>query len=130
MFMEFFKYVIFVCNSVPHSSIGVISFSYFTENPSLRNVRVFICTEYVLRLPQGGSNFESSAIDRVYLETLEHGVYKVLVTDGNGNTRVVKTHHVNVDKKLPGAPSSSPGHQVWWTLWTNNQTQIKDWWLI
>lgn len=100
------KHVIYVRNLVPHSAIGTTPFSVLTdEKPSLKHVRVFGCTAYVLRLPTG-PKFESRALEGVYLETLEHGIYKVLVTDETGIPRIVESRHVTFDEsKFLGAPS-------------------------
>ena len=75
------KHAIHVRNRVPHSATGKTPYSMFVgEQPSLKHIRVFGCAAYVLRQPEG-SKFQSRAIEGVYLETLEHGVYRVLVTD-------------------------------------------------
>lgn len=99
------KHVVYVRNRVPHSSIGVTPFLVMTgEKPSLKNIRVFGCTAYVLRLPRG-SKFESRALEGVYLETLEHGIYRVLIIDDDGIPRMVESRHVTFDEsKFPGAP--------------------------
>ena len=99
------KHVIYVRNRVPHSTTGVTPFSVFTgKTPSLNHVRVFGCTAYVLRLPRG-SKFEPRATEGVYLETMEHGIYKVLITDDEGFPKIVESRHVTFDEtKFPGAP--------------------------
>ena len=100
------KHVVYVRNRVLHSSVGATPFSVLTgEQPSLKNVRVFGCTAYVLRLPRG-SKFESRAVEGVYLETLEHGVYKVLIHEDDGIPRIVESRHVTFDEsKFLGASS-------------------------
>jgi len=99
------KHVIHVRNRVPHSTIAATPFSELTgERPSLKNVRVFGCAAYVLRLPRG-PKFESRALEGVYLETLEHGVYKVLFMDDDGPPRIMDSRHVTFDEStFPGAP--------------------------
>jgi len=99
------KHVIYVRNRVPHSTIGVTPYSVMTgAKPSLKHVRVFGCTAYVLRLPRG-TKFESRALEGVYLETLEHGIYRVLITEDDGIPRVVESRHVTFDEsKFLGCP--------------------------
>jgi len=100
------KHVTYVKNRVPHSTTGSTPYSVFTGNkPSLKHVRVFGCTAYVLRLPEG-TKFEYRALEGVYLETLEHGIYRVLITDDDGIPRLVESRHVTFDEfKFLGAPS-------------------------
>ena len=74
------------------------------KQPSLNHIRVFGCAAYVLRQPEG-SKFESRAIGGVHLETLQHGVYRILVTDDDGIPRITESRHVTFDEsKFPGAP--------------------------
>jgi len=48
------KHVAYIRNRVPHSTIGTTPFSVISgRKPSLKNIRVFGCTPYVLRLPRG-----------------------------------------------------------------------------
>lgn len=92
------KHVAYVRNRVPHSTIGTTPFSVLTgTKPSLKNVRVFGCTAYVLRLPQK-AEFESRAVEGVYLETLKHGVYRVLITDEDDIPRIIESRHVTFDE--------------------------------
>jgi len=59
----------------------------------------------VLRLPEG-SKFEPKATEGVYLETLGHGVYRVLLTDEDGVPRITESRHVTFDESsFPGAPA-------------------------
>lgn len=99
------KHVIYVRNRVPHSATGNTPYSIFVgKDPSLKHVRVFGCKAYVLKLPQG-SKFEVRAVEGVYLETLDHGVYRILVTDEDEIPSIVESRHVTFDEfKFPGAP--------------------------
>ena len=102
------KHTIYVRNRVPHSGIGATPLESISGiEPSLKNLRVFGCTAYVLRLPRG-SKFESRAVEGVYLETLDHGVFRVLVTDEDGIPQVIESRHVTFDEsKFPGCPDLS-----------------------
>lgn len=93
-------------NRVPHSATGKTPYLVMTgAKPSLKHVRVFGCAAYVLRQPPG-SKFQSRALEGVYLETLEHGIYKVLITGDNGIPRIVESRHVTFDEsRFPGAPA-------------------------
>ena len=74
------KHGIHVRNRVPHSATGKTPYLVMTgHKPSLKHIRVFGCAAYVLRQPSG-SKFESRAVEGVYLQTLDHGIYKVLIT--------------------------------------------------
>ena len=99
------KHVTYVRNRVPHSTTGATPYAIVTgQTPSFKHVRVFGCTAYVLRVPRG-SKFESRSLEGVYLETLEHGIYKVLVTGDDGTPRIMESRHVTFDEsKFPGAP--------------------------
>lgn len=99
------KHVVHVRNRVPHSTIKDTPHMVMTGNrPSLKNVKVFGCTAYVLRLPRG-SKFEPRALEGVLLETLKHGAHKVLVVDDTG-PRIVESRHVTFDEsRFPGAQS-------------------------
>ena len=98
------KHVIYVRNRVPHSSTGATPYSLMTaKTPSLKNVKVFGCTAYVLRQTEG-SKFDSKAFEGVYLQTLDHGIYKVLVFDDEGIPRIMESRHVTFDEsKFLGA---------------------------
>lgn len=77
------------------------------EKPTLKHVHVFGCPEYVFQLPRR-SKFEPCEIEGVYLETMVHGIYKVLVIRDEGILRIVESSHVNFDEyKIPGAPGLS-----------------------
>ena len=100
------KHAIHVRNRVPQSATGKTPYFVMTGNkPSLKHIRVFGCAAYVLRQP-AGSKFESGALEGVYLETLDHGIYKVLVTIDDGIPRIVESRHVTFDEsRFPGAPA-------------------------
>jgi len=51
--------------------------------PNLKPIPVFRCNLYVLRLPRN-SKVEPRAIEVVYLETIEFGIYLVLVESETG----------------------------------------------
>ena len=99
------KHVMYVRNRVPHTATGATPYSLMTgKTPSLKHVRVFGCAAYVLRLPEG-SKLESRALEGVYLETLDHGIFKVLIIDEDGIPCVKESRHVTFDEsKFPGAP--------------------------
>ena len=95
-----------VRNRVPHSATGKTPYLVMTGHiPSLKHIRVFGCAAYVLRQPSG-SKFESSAVEGVYLETIDHGIYKVLITSDIGIPRKVESRYVTSDDStFPGAPA-------------------------
>lgn len=70
---------------------------FFDEKPSLKHLRVFGCLAYVLRLSKG-SKFDTNAIEGVYLETLEHGVFRILVADDDDFPKLFELRHVTFDK--------------------------------
>lgn len=75
--------------------------------PSLKNVHVFGCTAYVLRLP-AASKLEARAVEGIFLESIEHVVYRVLVkrfNEVNKNYSIIESRHVTFDKsRFIGAP--------------------------
>jgi len=87
-----------------HSTTGKTPFSILkNERPNLKNIRVFGCKAYVLRLPRI-SKLEPRAIEGVYLETIEFGVYRVLVKSDTGLYRLVDSRHVTFDESdFPGS---------------------------
>lgn len=100
------KHVIYVRNRVQHSTLKTSPFESITgTRPNLKNVRVFGCKAYVLRLPKG-TKFTSRAIEGIYLETLEHGIYKILVSDNDSsNYRIIESRHVTFnEEEFQGAP--------------------------
>lgn len=100
------KHVVHVRNRVPHATINKTPYSVLTKKkPSLKHVRVFGCAAFVLRIPRG-SKFESRAIEGVYLETIQYGVYKILITDESDIPRIIESRHVTFDEtRFPGAPN-------------------------
>ena len=100
------KHAIHVRNRVPHSATGKTHYLVMTgHKPSLKHIRVFGCAAYVLRQPSG-SKFESRVVEGVYLETLDHGIYKVLITTDMSIPRIVQSRHVTFDEStFLGAPA-------------------------
>lgn len=100
------KYVCFVRNRVPHGTVGETPYSIVTgKRPDLKNLRVFGCRAYGLRLPRG-TKFESRAVEGVYLETIEHGMYRILVVGDDCVPRIMESRHVTFDESMfPGAPA-------------------------
>ena len=98
------KHAIYVRNRVPHSSTAKTPYSVFVgEAPSLKYLRVFGCKAYILRVPEA-TKFEPRAVEGVHLETLDHGVYRILVIDENGIPRITESRHVTFDEfAFPGA---------------------------
>lgn len=51
------------------------------------------------------TKFEPFALEGVYLQSLQHGVYEVLVMDDDDVPRILKSLHVTFDESsFPGAP--------------------------
>lgn len=68
----------------------------------MKYVKVFGYKAYVLRTPRG-TKFELRALKGVYLETLDYGVYRVLVTGHDGMPKLVDSRHMTFDEsKFPG----------------------------
>lgn len=99
------KHAILIRNRIPHSATGVSPYFLMRgERPSPKHARVFGCTAYVLKLPEE-AKFDTRAFERVSLEVLDHGVYKVLVKDEVGSPMIVESRHVTFDEgKFLGAP--------------------------
>ena len=99
------KNVIHVRNRTAHSTTGNSPYLVFTGKvPSLKNIRVFGCATFVLRQPRA-SKLEPRAYEGVHLESLDHGVYNVLVKEDNDMPRVVTSRHVTFDEySFPGTP--------------------------
>jgi GAG-pre-integrase domain len=73
------KNVVVMRNCVPHIATNSTPFELLTgERPSLKNIRVFCCAAFVLRMPQS-SKLQARADGGTLLECGEHGIYKVLV---------------------------------------------------
>lgn len=90
---------------VPHSITGITPFFLVIDStPSLNNVRVFGCAAFVLKVNRR-IKFESRALQGVYLQSLEHAVYEVLLADDDDVPRIVKSRHVKFDdSSFPRAP--------------------------
>lgn len=102
-----FKHAYYVRNLVPHSAISVSSYAkLMNQILDLGDSRVFGYTAYVLRLP-GTSKFESRVHKAIYSETVEHGVFCMLVRINN-IYKLVESRHVTFDENcFPGAPHLS-----------------------
>lgn len=98
------KHVIYVRNRVQHSTTVTTPLFLMTgERPNLKYLRVFGCTAFVLRLPQP-TKFENRAIEGVYLESKEHGIYKVLINQDR-RYRFIESRHVTFnEREFLGAP--------------------------
>ena len=98
------KHVVYVRNRIPHSAIKSTAFEVVHgTKPSLKDIRVFGCSAYVLRLPRG-SKFEPRAVEGVLLECLPHGIYRVLVIQ-DSSANIIESRHVTFDEnRFPGAP--------------------------
>lgn len=92
------KHAIHVRNRVPHSTTGSTPYLSMTNNTqSLKHIGVFGCTAYVLRQPPR-SKLESRAYEGVYLKTMEHGVYEVLIENDDGELRIAESRHATLDE--------------------------------
>lgn len=64
-------------------------------------MKVFGCAAYVLKLPKP-SKFEATAHDGIYLESLPHGTFRVLIHE-NEIYRIVESRDVTLDETgFPG----------------------------
>lgn len=99
------KHVVRVINRVSYATTKEAPYKILTGvRPSLKRAKVFGCLEYVLKIPRG-SKFEARAVEGVYVETLEYGIFKVLISDEKNFTRVIESRHVTFDEsQFPGAP--------------------------
>lgn len=102
------KQVLFVRNRVPHSATGQPPITLLKgERPELKHVRVFGSAAFVLQLPRR-SKLEHRAKEGVLLESVEHGVYKVLVKNESDEYSIRESRHVTFDEtRFPGAPDLS-----------------------
>lgn len=100
------KHEVYVRNRVPHSKTGEPPLFPMTDKkPNLKNLRVFGCAAYILKLPEG-SKFEARATEGILLEVLDHGVYKVLVRYDDDWYSIVESRHVKFDEtRFPRAPN-------------------------
>jgi hypothetical protein len=98
------KTVVAVRNRMPHSTTKATPFELLTgARPSLKNIRVFGCAAFVLRMPQS-SKLQPRADEGTLLECGEHGIYKVLVCSDDAAPRIVESRHVTFDESsFPGA---------------------------
>lgn len=85
------------------------SFTLRNKRLSLKNVRIFGCAAYDLRMRRHAKT-EPRAFEGIYLETLDHGIYKVLikrrnVDQGVRNFRIIQFLHVTFgETQFLGAP--------------------------
>jgi hypothetical protein len=86
----------------------VLPFELLTgARPSLKNIRVFGCAAFVLRMSQS-SKPQPLADERTLFECVEHEFYKVLVCSADAAHRIVESRHVTFDESsFPGANSLS-----------------------
>jgi hypothetical protein len=95
------KSVVAVRNRVPHSTTKATPFELLTgARPSLKNIPVFRCAAFVLRMLQS-SKLQPRADEGTLLECGEHGICKVLVCSDDAAPRIVESRHVTFD--VPGA---------------------------
>lgn len=99
------KHVMYVRNRVKHSTTGTSPFIlFYNERPSLKYVRVFGCVAYVLK-PLSTAKFDAKATEGVYLESLDHGVFRILICNGHNMYRIIESRHVTFDEtRFIGAP--------------------------
>lgn len=76
--------------------------------PSLKHVRVFGCTAYVMRPPRP-TKLEARGVEGVNLESLDHGVFRVLVNESSDENvysyNIISSRHVMFDEgRFLGAP--------------------------
>lgn len=75
------------------------------STPSLKHIWAVGCTAYVLQ-QSPGPKFESRAYEGAYLETMERGVYMILITNDDGAPRIVESRHVTFcESRVDGAPA-------------------------
>lgn len=64
---------------------------------------MFGCSAYVFKLPNP-SKFDAKAYDGIYLESLPHCTFRVLIPE-NENYRITESLHVTSDgNRFPGVP--------------------------
>ena len=94
------KHVMNVRNRVPHSAIKDTPFNVFHgTRPNLKQFRVFGCTAYILHLPQP-SKFEARAREGVYLESMPHGIYKMLIQNAENQYKIVESRNVTFNESV------------------------------
>ena len=104
--------VVQVRNRMLHSTTKATPHQLLTgQRPSLKRMRVVGCAAYVLRQPEQ-SKLDARGLEGVLLQSGQHGVYKVLVWEGNASSspgdvslppRIVRSRHVTFDEsRYPG----------------------------
>ena len=104
--------VVQVRNRMLHSTTKATPHQLLTgQRPSLKYMRVFGCAAYVLRQPEQ-SKLDARGLEGVLLQSGQHGVYEVLVWEGNASSspgnvslppRIVRSRHVTFDEsRYPG----------------------------
>jgi hypothetical protein len=98
------KNFVVVRNRVPHIATKSTPFELLTgARPSLKNIRVFGCAAFVLRMPQS-SKLQPRADEGTLLECGEYGTYKVLVCSDDAASHIVESRYVTfVESSFPGA---------------------------
>lgn len=92
------KHAINVRNKVPRATTGCSPFKLLTNTrPSFKHVRVFGCAAYVLQVPRL-SKFEQRAQEGVYIESLDYGVYRILIKQADNNYQIIESRHVTFDE--------------------------------
>lgn len=70
----------------------------------MKYFNVFECATYVFKRNMNNM-FESSTLQGVYLQTLPHGLYEVLVLGEGNDPGTVRLRHIAFDEhRVPGAP--------------------------
>lgn len=92
------NHVIYIRNRVQHSAIGKSPYQVITrERPDLKHIRVFGCTAYALQLPRP-FKFSKRALEGIYLETAEHGIFKTLLMEKDNVYGIVVSRHFNFNE--------------------------------
>jgi hypothetical protein len=93
------KHVVAVHNRVPcHATRGTPSYLLTGVRPTVKYVRVFGSTAYVLQ-PPAGVKRQPRTEQGVFLERLDHGVYHMLLVGGDGaSPRIVESQHCTFDE--------------------------------
>lgn len=87
-----------------HSKNGNTPYSMFrSERADAKKLPVFACIAYVLKMHRGSSLKFGAPVGR-YLDTVDHGVFPVLLTDEDGIPSVIDSRHFTFEKsKCQGA---------------------------
>jgi hypothetical protein len=93
------KHTVTARNRVPcHATRGTPSYLLTGVRPTVKYVRVFGSTAYVLQ-PPAGVKRQPRTEQGVFLERLDHGVYHVLLVGGDGaSPRIVESQHCTFDE--------------------------------